>query len=520
MKTNAWNALKSTDEIVKVIDLFKKDFSESEGKLDHVYEICNFAVQKGNPIELQYVINQFLLFDINLLFDKVISSGKYVSREQFAEFVEKLELCNYNLHEKDETVELFDDVIIKASDYRRKNSFMHIMSLCLYYRGSQFKPVIYPSRFDLIERNCEVLGIELPEMPHTNDYRAYAMYYFDMCEVFNQFQKENGLTDEEFCACLYQFAEMMQDDEDAKGELPRPTNVWMTGANKEDQKKFKENGVANSNSIWACNERTRRGDIVIIYGLAPMSGIHSIWRANSGGFFNPFDYYQHRTTVCEGIEVPMVSNKELKEHPYFSQVSIVKKNLQGVNGVELSATDYAELLNLLSDKGYDTESLPKLVEGGDYIAPETPHEKDVEEKILIPCLRDILGYKDTDWSRQLQQKAGRKEKAIPDFVFFHKGEEHMEYAPFMIEAKLDMAPARELHKAYRQGLSYIRMLRGHIFGICDKDRLVLYPVDENGQSNFSKPLFEAQWVVIYSDDEVRSRLIKLIGREVIASKVK
>ena len=31
------------------------------------------------------------------------------------------------------------------------------------------------------------------------------MYYYDMCGVLNEFQKEYALTDGELCACLYDY---------------------------------------------------------------------------------------------------------------------------------------------------------------------------------------------------------------------------------------------------------------------------------------------------------------------------
>ena len=93
----------------------------------------------------------------------------------------------------------------------------------------------------------------------------------------------------------------------------------------------------NGESIWACNERTRRGDIVVLYCTSPRSYIHSIWRSNSGGIFNPFDYYHCRTTVCDGILTPHITFKDLKDDEYMSQVPIVRRNLQGINGIELTA---------------------------------------------------------------------------------------------------------------------------------------------------------------------------------------
>lgn len=97
--------------------------------------------------------------------------------------------------------------------------------------------------------------------------------------------------------------------------------------------------------------------------------------------------------------------------------------MQGINGIRFSAKDYTELLRLVKEKGVENTDYPQLyavtsIDFGDII-----HEKDVEENILIPILKRI-GYNDSDWTRQLQLKAGRKEKAIPDFVFFPRGTTH------------------------------------------------------------------------------------------------
>ena len=269
-------------------------------------------------------------------------------------------------------------------------------------------------------------------------------------------------------------------------------------------------------NIWACNERTRRGDIIVIYCTSPRSYIHSIWRANSEGIFNPFDYYHCRTTVCDGILIPHISFKDLKTDSYFAEVPIVRKNLQGINGIELSTTDHSELLRIIQEKGGDAELYPKLFDGKAIDFGEIKLEKDVEEKILIPMLK-LLGYREEDWTRQLSQKAGRGLKAIPDFVFFPKGEKHFASAPMIIEAKLDMSSIAEQRNAFSQGLSYARMLRNSIMGICDKERLILYRVDKNGIADRNSPLFEEHWLSIYGDAEAGAKLNQLIGKEVIAN---
>ena len=90
--------------------------------------------------------------------------------------------------------------------------------------------------------------------------------------------------------------------------------------------------LEDNTSIWTCNEQTKRGDIIVMYVTSPYSCIHSIWRANSVGIFNPFDYYQSRTTICDGVKIPPISLNDLKDDEYFSNVSVVRQNLRGVNG--------------------------------------------------------------------------------------------------------------------------------------------------------------------------------------------
>ena len=241
-----------------------------------------------------------------------------------------------------------------------------------------------------------------------------------------------------------------------------------------------------------------------------------MWRAGSTGIFNPFDYYHCRTTIQEGIRLPEITFNDLKNDEYFSNLPIVRKNLQGINGVAFSAKDYSELLRLAASKGAKTDEFPQLFMGEHIDFGEIKLEKDVEEKILIPLLKK-LGYIESDWTRQLQLKAGRKEKAIPDFVFFPKGEKHFENAPFIIEAKLDMSSILERQKAFRQALSYARMLRSKLMGICDKERLMIYRIESTGSCNIETPLFDYHWQAIYSDNIIGAKLVQCIGKEIVAA---
>lgn len=94
----------------------------------------------------------------------------------------------------------------------------------------------------------------------------------------------------------------------------------------------------------------------------------------------------------------------------------------------------------------------------------------------------------------------------------------MEAAPFVIEAKLDMSSMLERRKAFSQCQSYARLLRCRIMAICDKNRIVVYSVTNEGFANYENPLFEQHWAAVYSDPIIGPQLRKLIGRDVIADK--
>ena len=408
-----------------------------------------------------------------------------------------------------------DKPSLKKDDYRKKAEYMCELSTMLFTKVDSFCiPMLYPRRFDVFRRNCEVLGVNLPEIPRTKDYSQYLHYYIDICESIEVFRSENALTPEEVCACIYFYAPIELDSEnDVERELPRPTNIWLTGACKEDIRMLGERDL-HFTGTWACNEKTQPGDIVVLYAVAPYSCIHSIWRAKTGGRFCPFDHFHSRTTVTDGIKVPPITLKELKEDPIFGAQKMMNNNLQGINGRELPPKAYDALLHMIERKGGDISKIPVLFENKDWDPGELNDEKDVENKVLIPCLLQ-LGYKETDWSRQESQQFGRKEKGIPDFVFFPTGEEHAKTAPLVIEAKKDnlLASDIERSKAYRQARSYAKNLESKTLAICDANRIIVYKRQKNGQFDYSVRAFENHWSVIWGDSEEFSKLNKLIGAE-------
>lgn len=492
MNRNHWELYRESKAGQKTIAAFTfgftEDFEVIHNGLQYIFELTG-----GNQCYIEHKLDNVEQF-CDMLLDKDVPypfADDVVTLEEYENFLDR-----------------FDPKF-----YRVLAAQMDTFSIALMYFHPFFKPMLMPLEFHKFQSTCNRLGIELPPVPRTHDYRKYLLYYYDICCALNEWQgRENiDLSTEELCACIYDYAiNYLNEKEEQTLALPAPTNIWLVGADKLDIRAIEKDGLTKS--IWQCDEQTRRGDIIVMYARTPYSCIHSIWRASSGGIFNPFDYFHCRTTVQDMIKVPAITIAELKAHPYFSQLPIVRKNLQGVNGIELSIQDYHELLLWLESKGCDVASLPKVLDITDYNMPVIYVEKDVEEQILIPFLEKI-GYNENDYVRQLLQKFGRKEKAIPDFVFFpREKEKHIHVAPFLIEAKLDFKSAHQRQRDYAQALSYAIGLQAPIFGICDKDRLIIY---KTANADFNTPIFENHWAVINTNPKVFQQIKKLIGKETL-----
>lgn len=522
-----WDMYKASDEGKKVIDLFDLtllfdamgDKTISDEKYDElffnwakgVYDFANGKTPELFPKSYKTdFADEYANAVIDLIYDLKEDTGIFDEENPSRETFERFADTYYLSYPKEDGEEV---VYLRAGDFREKSSSVHILSMALYFWKSLFVPMLYYGRFDIIQSSCARLGIVLPSLPRTNHYKEYLMYYYDICVAIKAWREEHGLNDAEMCACLYDYAPRFVAATQEKADLPKPTNVWFVGADKGDFETI-DNIDDPTPHIWQCSDRVLRGDIVVVYCRTPRSYIHSIWRANCDGLFNPFDNYTTRTLLVNGIKIPEITHKELREHPYFSNVPIVRKNLQGIGRTELTANDYDELLKWIGEKGGEVESLPKLYDGSRQVRSDIKLEKDVEEKILIPILED-LGYVKGDWVRQLKYKKGRGISEIPDFVLLPEGEELHVHSPLMIEAKLHMKTSKERAENFSQAYSYARSIFARYLGICDKIRLVLFERNAEGCYDQSRPVFDEQWAVILNDTPTFSRLAKLIGKSVL-----
>ena len=328
-----------------------------------------------------------------------------------------------------------------------------------------FFPNLYPFRFEAFVRLCgSYEDLDVPEIPKKSDYKGRYMYYMEMCRMFHDFRARYGLSPAELCAFLYDFAPRTIEEADGAdhGALPEPSSIWCIGGS-----------VPDPGGLWQCSEETRRGDILLYYQKSPVSAFTHILRADSDGLVDPFFHYYSRAYLRDSVSVPHIGLEEMKSDGRLAALPLVRKNLQGVNGWPLKNGDYLNILAILREKGFNTSSLPMLPVMEFRAGHRISLEKDVEEYLLNPWLREC-GVSDGDYVRQMPLHMGRGVVKYPDYAVFADVSDGYETAAVIIEAKLEIKTNKEREEAFKQARSYALRLEADYTMLCDRNSIWIY----------------------------------------------
>ncbi|WP_016775718.1 type I restriction enzyme HsdR N-terminal domain-containing protein [Anaerophaga thermohalophila] len=390
--------------------------------------------------------------------------------------------------------------------------YIPLISLWLYSKyPDYFKPYFFRCKFYDFTRISDAFSFDLPDVPPKRNKRERVKYYFELCKLFSKFQNENNLKNEEFCAFLYDFApKYVAGTESSSKKLPPPTKAWIVGGDKfGDDFSFIDSANINSTFFWQGNVDTKRGDIIIMYCLAPRSYIHSVWRAISDGIADPFFYFYGSIYIGHCIKIPPIHISELKTDEYFSKNPLVRRNLQGINGYSFSSRDYKRLLTLISARNFDTEKLPQIYRPEISFDFELKTERDVEINLIEPLLKE-LGYNSNDWIRQMPVRMGRGERYYPDYALLASVEKGYEKAKMLIESKLYIKTNKDLEETFKQARSYAVRLEASLLILCDKESIWIYEKEDGSfdRANYIKKF----WGEINNPDNFN--MIKLkIGKD-------
>ncbi len=364
-------------------------------------------------------------------------------------------------------------------------------------------PYYFKYNFNVLEKIAQEFEIQLPPIPHKKDYKERLFYYGTLCETLYQFRTEHNMSPYELCAFLYDFAPKYIGGIDSYiiNDLPEPKSAFFIGGHKDDAFLSNEPDIVTP---WQCNPDTRAGDMIVMYLRSPISAINSVWRSVSVGFNDPFFYYYRCTYIAKPTKIKKTTQKTLERDSVFKKLPIVRKNMQGINGVELYPSVYNHLLDMAKS---DLPRLEFSTENNDDIFTI---EKDVENKLIKPLLSK-LGYNDFEYAQQLYIEIGNHNYAlIPDFVILPNKTKGHYSAPFLIEAKLSIPNLAYLEEVKTQARSYAKLLSAKYSVIASKEKIWIAAQNDD----YSNDIFSASWNELNNAD-IFSNLLKLIGKDTI-----
>ena len=371
------------------------------------------------------------------------------------------------------------------------------LSICF---PEYFIPYYFRMNFNVLQKIANTFDIELPEIPVKKDYRGRFFYYQEISKTFLSYMKLNELSVYELYAFLYDFAPKCVGGTDSYlvKELPVPESAYFIGADQDDRFLSKNQ---NKVTIWQCNPETRVGDMIVMYLRTPVSAVNSVWRACSVGFIDPFFFYYRGVYITQPVEIKPFTLKAMREDHVFKELPIVRKNMQGINGVELYPSVYNHLVKITKAK------LPVLEYTESYCDGEYINEKAVETKLIKPLI-EKLGYSESDYKQQMYVEIGNHNKAlIPDFVLLPDERRGFASGFAIIEAKRSIKNEKELNEVMVQARSYAKILTAKYCAVASMEKIWI----AQRKDNYAELIFESSWSDL-NDPDVFYELNKMLGK--------
>lgn len=362
-----------------------------------------------------------------------------------------------------------------------------------------FVPYYFTYNFNILEKIAQEFEIILPEIPVKKDYEGRFFYYGKICEALYDFREKHNMSPYELCAFLYDFAPKYIGGIDSYiiKDIPEPKSAYFIGSSKNDP--FLSN---NDDTItpWQCNPDTLAGDMIVMYLKSPISAIDSVWRSVSIGFNDPFFYYYRCTYVAKPHKINRISQKQLEIDSFFRELPIVKKNMQGLNGVEIYPSVYNHLLDIADA---DLPRLEFAINNDNLILSR---EKDVENKLIKPLLSK-LGYAEKNYKQQLYIEIGNHNHAlIPDFVIHPIVSKGHQSADFLIEAKFSISSNKLLEEAKTQARGYAKLLSAKYSVIASKEGIWITDVADD----YTASIISFSWSDLQDEDNFH-KVFNIIG---------
>ncbi|MBK9256420.1 MAG: hypothetical protein IPM42_13115 [Saprospiraceae bacterium] len=240
MNKNIWNLYKTSEKGKQAISLFTFDSKKNdlEIKAKEIFQKFN-EYFGGINVEDYFLDNCVLIID-SIVADKLFLHEHENSSEYFTRLIDNLEIFFVEENTVGELIRKENESpLILKKDYKTFCSILSEISLILYfYSDLFFIPILFREQFDVFMKILDVLEIPIPELPAKSNKRGRLLLYNELNNNIANFADKNNLTIEETCACIYDFAFMLLEENVKQDELPEPTNIWLTGGNKDDYETF------------------------------------------------------------------------------------------------------------------------------------------------------------------------------------------------------------------------------------------------------------------------------------------
>lgn len=469
------------------VKIFEENLSENLS-LDYIDSICDFHKKFCPSENINNSLKEELIDVYNDIAEGIyyFQEGKYTFDSAIS-YIFKL-FMEENDNDPKEVFDIFSGSVAYFTTY---------FSIAI---PNIFIPYYFTYNFNVFENIAKEFEIDIPIIPSKKDYKERFLYYGKICESLYDFRKKHNMSQYELCAFLYDFAPKYIGGIDSYiiNDLPKSNSAYFIGASKDDSFLSTNSDIITP---WQCNPETCVGDSIVMYLKSPISAIDSIWKSVSVGFIDPFFYYYRCTYIAKPVKIDRIPQKQLKEDEFIGKLPIVRKNMQGLNGVELPPSIYNRILDIYN---IDLDRLEFFI--GDQTT-DIIKEKDVESKLIIPLLTE-LGYGESDYIRQLYIKIGNNNHTlIPDFVvnpivsFGHQS------ADFLIEAKYSITNSKSLESAKMQARSYSKLLNAKYALIASKEGIRLTGIIDD----YSKTIKKFSWQNLKREDNFHE-IYKLLGK--------
>lgn len=482
----------------EIVDFFKTNLSE---KITKEY---SSGVRK---LHEYYCVNKDTVEDVEITLNELF---KVLNEDETEYEYEPIDIQKYP-EIIDEAMDELWSILIERNP-TEKDAFIDFISYSgVAYHSTAltydyyecFIPYYFQYNYNVLEIIAEQFDIILPELPTKQEYKKRFYHYGELCKVFTKYRLDNGWSPYELFAFLYDYAPKYIGGIDSYiiKDLPEPKSAFFIGGGGDNGDATAED---DSDSIycWMCNPETRAGDMIVMYLRTPISAISSIWRSCSIGFNDPFFFYYRCTYIGNPCKVKRLGINQIKKDKLLSQLPIVKKNMQGINGVELMPSEY----NYIVDKVKG--NVPRLEFEDISVDNSYTNEKDVENRLIKPFLKD-LDYEETDYTQQKRIPVGNHNTTlIPDFVLLpdiFKGQ-HSAFA--VLEAKKSIKNEKELQAALKQVSSYALLLSAKYAVVASQERIWI----TSKEDRYTRIIEDFSWNEL-SDNDNMYKVKMLLGKK-------